>query len=48
MATVGYGNYYPRTHMGRLTIVFVCFFGVASISLLVILMNKAMGFNPKE
>ena len=39
MSTVGYGDYYPRTHMGRFTAVIVCLFGMVSVSLLVIFLQ---------
>jgi potassium intermediate/small conductance calcium-activated channel subfamily N protein 2 len=36
MSTVGYGDFYPRTHMGRIVGVMVCLFGMIVASLLVI------------
>jgi hypothetical protein len=48
MATVGYGDYYPRTHMGRLTGVIVCLYGMVTVSLFVVFLMQMMEFNPKE
>lgn len=48
MTTVGYGDYYPRTHMGRVTAVAVCFLGMVSISLLVIFLQDIIEFTNKE
>jgi hypothetical protein len=48
MSTVGYGDFYPRTHMGRMAAVFVCLFGMVCISLLVIFLQQLLEFNPKE
>ena len=48
MTTVGYGDFYPRTHMGRIAGVIVCLFGMISISLLVIFLQSLIEFNPKE
>jgi hypothetical protein len=36
MATVGYGDYYPKTHLGRFTGVGVCLIGMVSVSLFVV------------
>ena len=48
MSTVGYGDFYPRTHMGRITGVIVCLFGMVVVSLLVIFLQQIIEFNPKE
>lgn len=36
MSTVGYGDFFPRTHLGRMVGVVVCLFGMIVVSLLVI------------
>jgi len=48
MATVGYGDFYPRTHLGRLTGVAVCIMGMISASLFVVFLQQLIEFNPKE
>jgi hypothetical protein len=48
MATVGYGDFYPRTHLGRLTVVAVCIVGMISVSLFVVFLQQLIEFNPKE
>jgi hypothetical protein len=48
MATVGYGDFYPWTHLGRLTGVAVCIMGMISASLFVVFLQQLIEFNPKE
>lgn len=48
MSTVGYGDFFPRTHLGRLVGVVVCLFGMIVVSLLVIFLQQLIEFNPKE
>ena len=48
MATVGYGDFYPRTHMGRVTGVAVSIIGMISCSLFVVFLQQLIEFNPKE
>lgn len=48
MATVGYGDYYPKTHLGRITGVGVCLVGMISVSLFVVFLQQLIEFNPKE
>jgi len=36
MATVGYGDYYPKTMPGRMIIIFIAIFGVLLSSLLIV------------
>jgi hypothetical protein len=48
MATVGYGDFYPRTHLGRLTGVAVSIMGMISASLFVVFLQQLVEFNPKE
>jgi hypothetical protein len=48
MSTVGYGDFYPRTHLGRVTGVAVCIMGMISASLFVVFLQQLIEFNPKE
>jgi len=45
MTTVGFGDIYPRTHMGRVIGVLVCLGGMILISLLVKLLTGVVDFN---
>ena len=36
MATVGYGDFYPTTHLGRVVDVIACFWGTFLVSLMVL------------
>lgn len=40
MTTVGYGDFYPKTHFGRIFIIFACIIGVYSISMMMIFMTQ--------
>lgn len=42
MTTVGYGDYYAQTHLGRFVIFFVCIWGVLIVSLMVLTMNSTL------
>jgi hypothetical protein len=41
MSTVGYGDYFPRTHLGRFISVLACFFGVFLVSSTVYTLTKS-------
>ena len=45
---VGYGDYYPRTHLGRLISVIVSFWGVFLVSMMVVTLTTSSSFEPKE
>lgn len=42
ISTVGYGDYYARTTLGRFVIFFVCIFGVFVISLMVVTLTNSL------
>ena len=48
MTTVGYGDYYVSTHMGRVVGVVVCLFGMIIVSLGVIFMQELIQFTAEE
>jgi len=48
MMTVGYGDYYPKTHMGRFVAVIACFLGVFIASLIIATLTVSTSFNVKE
>mmetsp|Transcript_17341 Transcript_17341/g.19769 ORF Transcript_17341/g.19769 Transcript_17341/m.19769 type:complete len:253 (+) Transcript_17341:2-760(+) len=48
MTTVGYGDYFPRTHYGRLVAVIVSFWGVFLVSMMVVTLTGSSSFEPKE
>ena len=48
MTTVGYGDFFPESHFGRLIIVFSVFIGTLIISLTVVNLNYMSSFNEEE
>ncbi|EGR28720.1 small-conductance calcium-activated potassium channel protein, putative [Ichthyophthirius multifiliis] len=42
MTTVGYGDYFAQTHLGRFVIFFVCMWGVFIVSMMVITLNNTL------
>lgn len=48
MTTVGYGDIYPNTHIGRFIIVIACFWGVFLVSMMVVTLNDTSKFSPAE
>lgn len=48
MTTVGYGDIYPKTIMGRLTGIIIAFCGVFILSLFVVALTKMLEFDPGE
>mmetsp|Transcript_692 Transcript_692/g.1263 ORF Transcript_692/g.1263 Transcript_692/m.1263 type:complete len:528 (-) Transcript_692:8051-9634(-) len=48
MTTVGYGDFYPRTHMGRIFVVVAVMCGVFLISLIVVTMTISSQFTSSE
>ena len=48
MTTVGFGDYFPRTHLGRLVIILACFCGVFIISMTVVTLTSSSEFKQGE
>lgn len=48
MSTVGYGDYYATTHLGRVVSVIACFWGTFLISLMVLSLTISSEFTPQE
>jgi hypothetical protein len=48
MFTIGYGDVYPKSHMGRFIGIIICGWGVFYVSLFVIALNNMLEFNPPE
>ena len=48
MMTVGYGDFYPHTHMGRFVCILACFWGVFLVSMMVVTLTVVSSFEQKE
>ncbi|KAL4474749.1 hypothetical protein ABPG74_001445 [Tetrahymena malaccensis] len=48
MTTVGYGDYFARTHLGRFIIFFVCIWGVFIVSMMVITLSNTLNITTLE
>mmetsp|Transcript_18650 Transcript_18650/g.17741 ORF Transcript_18650/g.17741 Transcript_18650/m.17741 type:complete len:273 (+) Transcript_18650:327-1145(+) len=48
MCTVGYGDFYPSTHLGRFFAILACILGNFLISLMVVSLTVSSEFNPPE
>jgi len=48
LTTVGYGDLYPKTLMGRIVGVVIAFWGVFIVSFFVVTLNNMLSFSPNE
>lgn len=48
MSTVGYGDFFPKTHMGRFVGVIICLWGVVVVSIFVVTVTNMLTFDPTE
>lgn len=48
ITTVGYGDFYPKTGLGRIIGVIACFWGVFIVSFFVVTLNSLLQFNANE
>ena len=48
MATVGYGDYFPASYFGRIIGMVSCFWGVFTLSTMVVILNNLLEFTDPE
>lgn len=48
MTTVGYGDIFPRTYLGKCTMIFVSLFGIIVVSTMVVIIQNELDFNGPE
>ena len=48
MTTVGYGDFYPKTNIGRMVGIVIAFWGVFIVSLFVVSLSTMLNFDPGE
>jgi Ion channel len=48
MTTVGYGDIYPVTHLGRLTTIFACIWGMFIISMIIVTLTSIITLSNEE
>lgn len=48
MTTVGYGDYFPKTNMGRVIGIIIAFWGVFIVSLFVVSLSNMFDFDQGE
>lgn len=48
MSTVGYGDFFPKTSMGRFVGVIICLWGVVVVSIFVVTVTNMLAFDPTE
>ena len=48
MTTVGYGDFYPKTHIGRFIIVISAFWGIFIVSLIILILTNSSSFSSAQ
>jgi potassium intermediate/small conductance calcium-activated channel subfamily N protein 2 len=48
MTTVGYGDYFPKTDLGRVMGIIICFWGVFIVSVFVVTLTNMLAFDKNE
>lgn len=48
MTTVGYGDYFPRSVIGRLLTSFIAFWGIFSVSMMMVVLQQTFLLTPLE
>ena len=48
MTTVGYGDFYPQTHLGRFVGIIICLWGSFFVSLFVVTLTNLLLFEANE
>lgn len=48
MTTVGYGDFFPRTHIGRFIVVLACIWGIFIISMMIVTLSNFILFTNEE
>ena len=48
MTTVGFGDYYPRTYFGKLSIVIACFVGIFLVSMTMVSLGNSKEYSILE